>query len=145
MFRHIFYIIFIAFHHPTASYGKNERATQILLHVAVSDTSRRYKTHVREGGTQRLHSLDTAKVACREKLKDIKQRPKYNLKKIEEEISMMEELLEEKRDLRYEPEYYQDSSMMQKLDEEIDDIHNKIHALEVKWEEAMLFEESRKN
>ena len=35
--------------------------------------------------------------------------------------------------------------MMKKLDEEIDDIHNKIHALEVKWEEAMLFEESRKN
>ena len=87
----------------------------------------------------------TKEESPKEKLKDIKQRPKYNLKKIEEEISMMEELLEEKRDLRYEPEYYQDSSMMKKLDEEIDDIHNKIHALEVKWEEAMLFEESRKN
>ena len=81
----------------------------------------------------------------KEKLKDIKQRPKYNIKKLEEEISQMEELLEEKRDLRYEPEYYQDSRKMQELDEEIDDIHNQIHALEQKWEEAMLFEENRKN
>ena len=81
----------------------------------------------------------------KEKLKDIKQRPKYSIKKLEEEISQMEELLEEKRDLRYEPEYYQDSRKMQELDEEIDDIHNQIHALEVKWEEAMLFEEARKS
>ena len=81
----------------------------------------------------------------KEKLKDIKQLPKYNIKKLEEEISQMEELLEEKRDLRYEPEYYQDSRKMQELDEEIDDIHNQIHALEQKWEEAMLFEENRKN
>ena len=81
----------------------------------------------------------------KEKLKDIKQRPKYSIKKLEEEISQMEELLEEKRDLRYEPEYYQDSRKMQELDEEIDDIHNQIHALEVKWEEAMLFAEARKS
>ena len=87
----------------------------------------------------------TKEESPKEKLKDIKQRPKYNLKKLEEEISMMEELLEEKRDLRYEPEYYQDSRKMQELDEEIDDIHNQIHALEQKWEEAMLFEENRKN
>ena len=54
-------------------------------------------------------------------------------------------MTQEKRDLRYEPEYYQDSRKMQELDEEIDDIHNQIHALEQKWEEAMLFEENRKN
>ncbi|MBQ1509169.1 MAG: ABC-F type ribosomal protection protein [Erysipelotrichaceae bacterium] len=70
-------------------------------------------------------------------LKEIKQRPKYNLKKIEEEISMLEDLLEEKRDLRFEPEYYQDSRKMQELDEEIDEIHNKIHTATVRWEEAM--------
>ena len=55
----------------------------------------------------------------------------------------MEDILEEKRALRFEPEYYQDSSKMQELDEEIDDIHNEIHALEEKWEEAMEFEEER--
>ena len=70
-------------------------------------------------------------------LKAVKARPKYNLRKLEEEISELENLLEEKRNLRYEPEYYQDSRKMQELDEEIDDIHNKIHAAEEKWEIAM--------
>ena len=55
----------------------------------------------------------------------------------------MEKLLEEKRALRFEPEYYQDMSNMAVLDDEIDDIHNRIHALEEKWEEAMEFEENR--
>lgn len=77
-------------------------------------------------------------------LKVLKQKPKYNLKKIEEEISELEELLEEHRALRYEPEYYQDSKRMQELDDEIDEIHNKIHAAEVMWEEAMLESESKK-
>lgn len=70
-------------------------------------------------------------------LKNVKSRPKYNIKKLEEEISQLEELLEAKRDLRYEPEYYQDSRKMQELDEEIDDIHNKIYAATEKWELAM--------
>ena len=77
------------------------------------------------------------------KLKELKKKPKYNIKKLEEEISIMEDLLEEKRDLRFEPEYYQDSSKMQELDNEIDDIHNEIHALEEKWAEAMEFEENK--
>lgn len=77
------------------------------------------------------------------KLKDIKKRPKYNIKNLEEQISIMEDILEEKRALRFEPEYYQDSRKMQELDEEIDDIHNEIHALEEKWEEAMEFEEEK--
>ncbi len=75
-------------------------------------------------------------------LKDIKKRPKYSISKLEDEISKMEELLEEKRALRYEPEYYQDMTKMRELDEEIDDIHNQIHALEEKWEEAMLESEN---
>ena len=78
------------------------------------------------------------------KLKDLKQKPKYNIKNLEEQISIMEDILEEKRALRFEPEYYQDSKRMQELDEEIDDIHNEIHALEEKWSEAMEFEEAKK-
>lgn len=76
-------------------------------------------------------------------LKQLKKKPKYNIGKLEKEISEKEELLEEKRALRYEPEYYQDMNRMRELDEEIDDIHNQIHALEEKWEEAML--ESEEN
>ena len=37
----------------------------------------------------------------------------------------------------------QDMKKMAELDDEIDEIHNKIHALEEKWEEAMLFEEEK--
>ena len=55
----------------------------------------------------------------------------------------MEDILEDKRALRYEPEYYQDMNKMKELDEEIDDIHNQIHALEEKWEEAMREQESK--
>ena len=77
------------------------------------------------------------KKAEKVELKVVKARPKYNIKKLEEEISNLENLLEEKRDLRYEPEYYQDSRRMQELDEEIDEIHNQIHAATEKWEIAM--------
>jgi len=77
-------------------------------------------------------------------LKEIKQRPKYNITKLENEISLLEDILEDKRALRFEEEYYQDSAKMKQLDEEIDDIHNQIHALEEKWEEAMEIEEEKK-
>ena len=53
----------------------------------------------------------------------------YFVKKLEEEISSLEELLEEKRNLRYEPEYYQDSLKMQELDNEIDEIHTEFPCL----------------
>ena len=76
-------------------------------------------------------------------LKELKQKPKYNIKRLENEISLMEDILEDKRALRYEPEYYQDMKKMAELADEIDEIHNKIHALEEKWEEAMLFEEEK--
>ena len=76
-------------------------------------------------------------------LKQLKQKPKYNIKKLENEISLMEDILEDKRALRYEPEYYQDMKKMAELDDEIDEIHNQIQALEEKWEEAMKEEEEK--
>ena len=45
-----------------------------------------------------------------------------------------EALLEEKRELRYEPEYYQDFRKMNELDEEIDQIHNDLAHLMEEWE-----------
>ena len=76
-------------------------------------------------------------------VKQLKQKPHYNIKKLENEISLMEDILEDKRALRYEPEYYQDMKKMAELDDEIDEIHNQIHALEEKWEEAMKEEEEK--
>lgn len=70
-------------------------------------------------------------------IKNAKPKAKYNLKKIEARISELEELLEEKRDLRFEPEYYHDHAKMQALDEEIDDIHNLLHHEMEDWEAAM--------
>ena len=55
--------------------------------------------------------------------------------RVEKEITRMENLLEEKRELRFEPEYYQDYQKMNALDLEIDDIHNTLAHLYDHWEE----------
>ena len=54
---------------------------------------------------------------------------------IEELLSKAEEELEALRDLRYEPEYYQDYRKMDELDGRIDDKHNEIANLTKEWEE----------
>ena len=46
----------------------------------------------------------------------------------------MEQTLEEKRVLRFEPEYYHDFRKMNALDEEIDDLHNELNHLYEQWE-----------
>lgn len=60
---------------------------------------------------------------------------KREMKKIEEELEEKQSLLEDLRALRYEPEYYQDYTKMNELNEDIDDLHNDIAHLETKWEE----------
>lgn len=82
-----------------------------------------------------------AKESINEVKAKIKPKQKYNLKKIEAEIVRLEDLLEEKRSLRFEEEYYQDSHKMNILNDEIDDLHNLIHAEMQKWELAMEEEE----
>ena len=75
-----------------------------------------------------------------EEVKDVKEKPKpinikREVKKLENKIQELEELLEEKRSLRFEPEYYHDYKKMNELDSEIDDIHNQIEKLMSKWED----------
>ena len=60
---------------------------------------------------------------------------KREIVKIEKLIDEKENLLEEKRALRFEPEYYHDYEKMNVLDEEIDGIHNEINQLMKQWEE----------
>ena len=55
--------------------------------------------------------------------------------KVEKQITEKENELEDKRALRFEPEYYQDYTKMAVLDEEIDDIHNELAHLYEKWEQ----------
>ena len=73
-------------------------------------------------------------------VKEVKEKPnpiniKREVKKLENKIQELEELLEEKRSLRFEPEYYHDYKKMNELDSEIDDIHNQIEKLMSKWED----------
>lgn len=55
--------------------------------------------------------------------------------KLEKQIEEKESLLEELRELRFEPEYYHDYQKMNELDARIDDVHNEIEQLMSKWEE----------
>ena len=57
------------------------------------------------------------------------------LAKLERMITEKEQELEEKREWRFEPEYYQDAQKMNELDQWIDDIHNELAHLYAKWEE----------
>ena len=59
--------------------------------------------------------------------------------KLERLITEKEAELEEMRELRFEPEYYQDYQKMNDLDQDIDDIHNELAHLEERW--ASLLEE----
>lgn len=62
---------------------------------------------------------------------------KNRVTKLEAQLEEEEARLEEMRELRYEPEYYQDYRKMEQLDSEIDDQHNRIAALYKEWEEKM--------
>lgn len=62
---------------------------------------------------------------------------KRELAKLEKQITQKEQELEDMRALRYEPEYYQDYTKMNALDQDIDDIHNEIAHLEARWEQLL--------
>ena len=55
--------------------------------------------------------------------------------RLETKITETEQLLEDKRALHFEPEYYHDFRKMNELDEEIDSIHNELAHLYERWEE----------
>lgn len=57
--------------------------------------------------------------------------------KLEELLSKAEEELEALRELRFEPEYYQDFRKMDELDQTIDEKHNEINGYMKEWEEKM--------
>lgn len=69
-----------------------------------------------------------------------KEKPKHinygrEVSRLEKKIAQSEEYLEAMRELRYEPEYYQDSKKMAELDGQIDDLHNEINTMLALWEE----------
>ncbi len=62
---------------------------------------------------------------------------KNRITKLESLLEKAEEELEELRELRFEPEYYQDFRKMDELNETIDEKHNEINRLMQEWEEKM--------
>ena len=62
---------------------------------------------------------------------------KNRVAKLEVLLDEAEQDLEAMRELRYEPEYYQDYRKMEELDAKIDDKHNEIASLMKEWEEKM--------
>ena len=62
---------------------------------------------------------------------------KNRVVKLESLLEEAEADLEALRELRFEPEYYQDFRKMEELDAQIDDKHNEINALMKEWEEKM--------
>ena len=68
-----------------------------------------------------------------------------NVKALKNRIAKLEKLIEESetdlealRELRFEPEYYQDYRKMEELNEQIDEKHNEISAYMQEWEDKML-------
>lgn len=59
---------------------------------------------------------------------------KNRVARLESLLEEAEQDLESLRELRYEPEYYQDYRKMEELDQQIDDKHNEIAALMEEWE-----------
>ena len=70
-------------------------------------------------------------------IKKVRKPSPSDMKKMEAKIEAKEMELDELRELRFEPEYYQDSAKMQALDEKIDDLVNEVATLMNQWEEMM--------
>ncbi len=79
--------------------------------------------------TEKPQKKETEKPAMNEAAR------KREIAKLEKQITEKEQELEDKRQLRFEPEYYQDYQKMQTLDDEIDNVHNELAHLYKSWEE----------
>ena len=79
-------------------------------------------------------------------------KPRFILINVQREVKKLEALIDEKegelealRELRFEPEYYQDSSKMAQLDATIDEKHNEIAHLMDQWQsKCELIEQAKK-
>lgn len=121
----------------------NKMATSVL---ELSESSTLYKGSYSEYIDKKANVVPEkenkpAKVSSKEIHKDLKA-IKNRVAKIEQLLESAQEDLEALRELRYEPEYYQDYRKMEELDATIDEKHNEIANLSKEWEEKMLILES---
>ncbi len=88
-----------------------------------------------EAAAETVRKNETAAVSENTRRQISPEAIRREIARVEKEITRKEQLLEDKRQLRFEPEYYQDYQKMNALDEEIDDIHNELAHLYDRWEE----------
>ncbi|MBP3853511.1 MAG: ABC-F family ATP-binding cassette domain-containing protein, partial [Erysipelotrichaceae bacterium] len=94
-----------------------------------------YQEYIEKGPAESLIENQTP-LLSKEVHKDQKA-IKNRIAKLESLIKEAEEDLEQLRELRYEPEYYQDYTKMDALNEQIDEKHNEINRFMQEWEEKM--------
>lgn len=92
--------------------------------------------------SQKLKSAAPEKTAAQ--LRQEKNALTNRVAKLEELLEKAQEELEALRELRYEPEYYQDYRKMEELDATIDEKHNEIAHYTNEWEEKMMALEEMK-
>ena len=92
--------------------------------------------------SQKLKSAALEKTAAQ--LRQEKNALTNRVAKLEELLEKAQEELEALRELRYEPEYYQDYRKMEELDATIDEKHNEITHYTNEWEEKMMALEEMK-
>lgn len=92
--------------------------------------------------SQKLKSAAPEKTAAQ--LRQEKNALTNRVAKLEELLEKAQEELEALRELRYDPEYYQDYRKMEELDATIDEKHNEIAHYTNEWEEKMMALEEMK-
>lgn len=92
--------------------------------------------------SQKLKSASPEKTAAQ--MRQEKNALTNRVAKLEELLEKAQEELEALRELRYEPEYYQDYRKMEELDATIDEKHNEIAHYTNEWEEKMMALEEMK-
>ena len=92
--------------------------------------------------SQKLKSAAPEKTAAQ--MRQEKNALTNRVAKLEELLEKAQEELEALRELRYEPEYYQDYRKMEELDATIDEKHNEIAHYTNEWEEKMIALEEMK-
>lgn len=111
-------------------YAERKKAGTLSSAAVVAQTS------------QKLKSAAPEKTAAQ--MRQEKNALTNRVAKLEELLEKAQEELEALRELRYEPEYYQDYRKMEELDATIDEKHNEIAHYTNEWEEKMMALEEMK-
>lgn len=111
-------------------YAERKKAGTLSSAAVVAKTSQKLKSAAPEKTAAQMHQEKNALT--------------NRVAKLEELLEKAQEELEALRELRYEPEYYQDYRKMEELDATIDEKHNEIAHYTNEWEEKMMALEEMK-